>query len=78
MADCRKCTKFETCAVEEDCFAYTEKQITNADRIRSMTDEELAEFIAGGIPSAVCKGMCVDGSYPCNLCVLEWLKQECE
>lgn len=55
-----------------------EKPQTNGDRIRAMTDEELADFIASGIPSAVCKGTCVDDSDPCELCVLDWLKQKAE
>lgn len=36
-------------SVDAKAFAYAEKKkpITNADRIRAMTDEELANFIAG-------------------------------
>lgn len=48
----------------------TPKQ-TNADRIRSMTDEELAEFIL--------KKRCTDRVCPmteCFQCWLDWLKQE--
>lgn len=52
--------------------------MTNADRIREMSDEELAKFIASGIPNEVCKRDCVDDSYPCTGCVLEWLKQEAQ
>jgi len=46
MSDCRKCAKAETCAVDEDCGLFIQKTMTNADRIRAMTDEELAEFLA--------------------------------
>lgn len=48
--------------------------ITNADHIRSMTDEELAEFLMGNICGKVspkdfdCYGACVD-------CATIWLKQ---
>ena len=50
---------------------------TNADRIRSMTDEELAEFIAGGFPKDACRGRCGgDEGFPCSECVLDWLKEE--
>lgn len=48
---------------------------TNADRIRQMTDEELARLIAGdwcelvNCPLLVCDGQCEDR-------VLAWLKQE--
>lgn len=45
MSDCRKCAKFEECAVDEDCGLFVDKPMTNADRIRRMSDEELAEEI---------------------------------
>ena len=49
---------------------------TNADLIRSMTDEELAEVIADGFCSTrsdKCNNFkrCID-------CTLDWLKQEAE
>ena len=31
---------------KEECFEIVEKKETNADRIRNMSDEELAEFLA--------------------------------
>ena len=52
---------------------------TNADRIRSMTDEELAEFIEHSPypPNATCseEGCKFD---TCVECWLDWLKQESE
>ena len=50
--------------------------MTNADRIRRMTDEELAEFfgtesICDNIDSSKCKN-----DKDCKECQLEWLKQE--
>ena len=45
MSDCRKCADFEWCKEYEECGLFKQKQITNADRIRSMTDEELATFL---------------------------------
>lgn len=48
---------------------------TNADRIRAMTDEELAEFLN-------CHNFCAHnfdcekGKRPCKECNLDWLKQE--
>lgn len=94
MADCRTCkrtdvkccntcySKQETCEVLHfcgvDCGAYQPRYTTNADRIRSMTDEELAEFIGG-------LGACIsnDDEYcykfkNCNDCRLAWLKSEVE
>lgn len=56
------------------------KPRTNADRIRAMTDEELAAWISE-VTDDGC-GMCAPGHYDCNgkdscaPCWLEWLKQE--
>ena len=54
---------------ERDCSSY--QAMTNADRIRNMTDEELAEFLERF------------GTFnqPCNLSVgepLKWLKSQVE
>lgn len=49
--------------------------MTNADKMRQMTDEELAHLIAGdwcelvNCPDLVCEGQCEER-------VLAWLKQE--
>lgn len=59
------------------CRDFEKKPQTNADRIRAMTDEELAEFIEHSPypPNATCSeegckfDTCVD-------CWLDWLKQE--
>lgn len=54
--------------------------MTNAERIRSMTDEELAEFVSSGYyvphcPTEHCPGDL--GKYDgCDVCWLKWLKQE--
>jgi hypothetical protein len=51
--------------------------LTNADRIRSMTDEELAMFfqhIADCETCFVYKNECGREGYPCNQRFLEWLK----
>jgi hypothetical protein len=57
------------------------KQKTNADRIRAMSDEELARFIPDWSYTNACK--CdeqpyVDCNNECEKCVLEWLKQPAE
>lgn len=53
---------------------------TNADRIRAMTDEELAEFIPYWSYTNACK--CgkhyVDCNNECEKCVAEWLQQPAE
>lgn len=60
------------------------KPQTNADRIRSMTDEELAEVLFGSCIERMGVEEC---SYPvgvlkgipdCKTCVLDWLKAESE
>lgn len=50
------------------------KPITNADRIRAMTDEELANALAH--KADVCWNCTSDGLDTCKSCWLEWLKQE--
>jgi hypothetical protein len=61
------------------------KPITEADRIRSMTDEELAEFAAGtgqgcapGKNLVECSFEHKDGPVEadCRKCWLDWLKEE--
>lgn len=49
MSDCRKCARFEECAADEDCGLFVDKPMTNADRIRAMSDEELAEYLIADI-----------------------------
>jgi hypothetical protein len=52
--------------------------MTNADRIRSMTDEDLAEWLAKhNERSAVCPNFGAhDCQASCRKCWLDWLKQE--
>ena len=50
---------------------------TNADRIHSMPDEELAEFLNRPFGSIPPKMDCKDCKFEtCEECWLEWLKQE--
>ena len=46
---CENCTKYDDCRTGSGltwpCGAYVPKTITNADRIRAMDDNELADFI---------------------------------
>ena len=68
-----------------DCHMYVAKKKTNADKIRGMTDEELAEFLTP-VKCVDCHLLdCgVDEDYSFNMnpnrtCkdrVLDWLKQE--
>ena len=57
--------------------------VTNADRIRSMTDEELADFLdrwaLGDIDYSQTFCSLCKGQYDCrDDCLLGWLKQEAE
>ena len=51
MVNCENCKKYEDCksgtGLTWPCGAYVQKIVTNADRIRSMSDEELAKWLAG-------------------------------
>ena len=86
---CKGC-KYEKCSMEsKECMGCKQnavdkyKRMTQADRIRSMSDEELAEFIrelnecclAGeGMVDCSNNTDCID----CKGVVLEWLQQEVE
>ena len=75
MSDCRKCADFSWCMENEECGLFKPKPQTNADRIRSMTDEELANCITDDLCDRVCHSpLSCDGN--CEIQVLEWLKQE--
>ena len=58
------------------------KPQTNADRIRSMTDEELAELIGDNIDCAICRKKHYSDDCPkpypgsCYDVWLDWLKEE--
>ena len=50
---------------------------TNADRIRGMSDEELADMLKIGY-ALWCDASCLDNGMKgtCKDCILEWLKKE--
>ena len=60
---------------------FNQKPITNADRIRAMTDEELADWLG-----VYCNGQtaqevgkpCVSDMGSCEECWLDWLKDEAD
>lgn len=73
------CEVWHNCG--EDCPGWDRKVVTNADRIRAMTDEELAKFIPNWSYTDACK--CVEKPYvdcnnECEKCVSEWLQQPAE
>lgn len=83
MEICKRCKYAEECLVSSEsdfCLNYEPRPLTHADRIRAMTDEELAELLN---PTASCTDCPVDNRKPCGTdgrsCrdrVLDWLRQE--
>lgn len=67
------------CCGEDKC--PDRKALTNADRIRAMTDEELADFELGRMCCPPGKPGCEENNLTCDSCYqcwLKWLKQEAE
>ena len=78
--ECPTCQHFDRCNQEDrwyGCINYKSKPITNADRIRSMPDEELAELLRD-TQCNTCdwQGNDCDDTDECKAERLEWLKQE--
>ena len=78
---CRTCLRLREglCDGEKEltaCPSY--KRMTNADRIRAMTDEEMAKWLCD---MAVCQLCPIDncpGTRDCETRWYDWLKQEVE
>lgn len=82
-----KCRKFSDDTAISYCVMgpCPEQKLSNADRIRDMSDEELAEFISrieiGDFgPQVYGKTFCdmCKGQYECDDCRLWWLQQPAE
>ena len=80
MNDCRNCANMDN----EYCFACDNgnqfKPMTNADRIRSMSDGELAQFL---MDSFACSLNCpaydiCDAEGACVEFLAKWLQQEAD
>ena len=86
---CENCTKYDDCRTGAGltcpCGAYRPKTITNADRIRAMSDEEMAETLYG-VQKEVCRFMAIRMKYPVEKLkfeenlpeLIDWLKQPAE
>ena len=62
----------------EDVTDKNVGKMTNADRIRTMSDEELVEFIKNiKVRAALCKAVKNNDAFE-KLCSAEWLKQPAE
>ena len=69
------CDSYPDCVGCSYSDPFKQPKQTNADRIRAMTDEELAETISGDAIYPWCtEEPCKYES--CTDCVLAWLKQE--
>lgn len=86
-------TEYPYCPAFEECLDDIDKEIvcsgfegiTNADRIRSMTDEELVKLLIGSCSESMGMEHCphddefLSAKYlknSCSNCVMEWLKSE--
>ena len=91
MANCVTCDAICERAgqhrVKTDCVSHVPKDYrhphTNADRIRAMTDEELASWLNGSVapcpmPTLVAQNCPLDDDHDCDMCWLDWLKAEAE
>lgn len=96
MASCERCKYQNKQEYEEPCVGCVHdatenyEPMTQADRIRSMTDEELANFLYGfndidqKVKFCTNKKVCTDwlekeDTLPdgwCKECLLEWLRSE--
>ena len=58
-----------------ECFIYRTIN-TNADKIRAMSDEELADVVANGVGCVRKAPHCMDDD--CTPCIRKWLQQPAE
>lgn len=85
FVDCMECTRFKACqALGEltgrltSCPDFRQKPKTNSDRIRAMTDEELAELL---LKAPLCRAesrVACRSTKSCLECLTEWLQQPAE
>ena len=68
---CTGTKEVDTCPGYDNCKQYKPNYTTNADRIRAMSDEELAEVLYGD-PVCVERRYCSE--YGCKDCILDWLR----
>ena len=74
------CKKYTTDKATSFCIGRNclDRKPSNSDRIRAMTDEELAYFIASDyyVPHCPVDGECLDDHDGCDGCWLVWLQAE--
>lgn len=88
MRDCELCKNFTLSPMSDVCrncgiamLNFEKRSLTNADKIRSMSDEELAELFAND-NCCYCRihDFCFDNgcAINCEDVWLDWLRQEAE
>ena len=85
MVECRECKKFYDCLYGGElvgrltsCPDFQQKPQTNADRIRSMSDEELAKWLDSlcfGFGCELCANVVEKCDENCVEHFMDWLKQ---
>ena len=70
MSDCTQCADYKWCAENEECAMFKQKTMTNANRIRAMSDEELAEWVWGAETAGRAYGPRGKKAW------LDWLREE--
>ena len=65
------------CPLTNMATPITEYRMTNADRIRAMSDEELSKIMEHELGCPV-TGDCAKMSKDCKACWLDWLQQPAE
>lgn len=82
MAKCDNCKKHEDCRTGSGltwpCGGYRPVVTTNADRIRAMSDEAMAEFMGQDHCDRIDSELCWSYCSVCNQCRLDWLQQPAE
>ena len=75
-----KCTKYSGDGVVSFCVLgpCSDEKKSNADRIRGMTDEELAIFLCENVDCAFCESIKGDCTVSCKDRMMLWLKSPVE
>lgn len=81
LQNARPCYECSACMSGDDHFRPVKpekKQMTNADKIRAMNDDELADLIDREISYCAPTGDCEKTFNDCKVCWLDWLQQPAE
>ena len=75
--NCGECERRWFCYINPDeCDAWPDPvPMTNADHIRSMTDEELGSVLFGALGAVICPNGCDNCDGDCDRHTMDWLNQ---